>query len=328
MIDGVLMVLGTIFVVFIADEFFFQFQGFLITLGVPIAAWCGIMLADIALRKRDYAEDDLYDPRGRYGSVQPIPLALLVVGTVLGWGLVTNTFAGWLDWQGYLLEPFGLGGKDGDWAFANLGVLVAFLIGLLGTLALRGSAVRAQETLPPVTSEGWLVVVDLQHVFGDQGSPWAAPRFDEIRPRVKALVAAFGERVVWTRFVAPEEPVGAWQAYYEQFPFALQPPDAALYRLVEDPGAHPVVDATTFGKWGPDLAAVVGTGPLTVAGVATDCCVISTVLPAADAGVAVRVVTDACAGSGDDDHDRALRVMSLYAPLVQLTTTAEVLAGR
>jgi purine-cytosine permease-like protein len=146
-IDGALMVLGTIFVVFVADEFFFQFQGFLITLGVPIAAWCGIMLADIALRKRDYAEDELFDPRGRYGSVQPVPLILLVAGTVLGWGLVTNTFAGWLDWQGYLLEAFGLGGKDGDWAFANLGVLVAFAVGLLGTLALRGAAVRAQETL-------------------------------------------------------------------------------------------------------------------------------------------------------------------------------------
>src|SRR3712207_2681026 len=52
-IDGGLMVLGTIFVVFIADEFFFQFQGFLITLGVPIAARCGIMLADLAPRKRD-----------------------------------------------------------------------------------------------------------------------------------------------------------------------------------------------------------------------------------------------------------------------------------
>ena len=71
-----------------------------------------------------------------------------------------------------------------------------------------------------------------------------------------------------------------------------------------------------------------GDGPLTVAGVATDCCVISTALPAADAGVQVRVVSDACAGSTDDDHERALRVMSLYAPLVTLTTTAEVLAGR
>ena len=146
-IDGALMAAGTVFVVFIADEFFFQFQGFLITLGVPIAAWCGIMLADIALRRGDYAERDLFDPRGRYGSVQPVPLLLLAVGTFLGWGLVTNTFAGWLDWQGYLLSPFGLGGKEGDWAYANLGVLVAFLVGLLGTLALRASAVRAQETL-------------------------------------------------------------------------------------------------------------------------------------------------------------------------------------
>jgi purine-cytosine permease-like protein len=144
-IDGTLMVLGTIFVVFFAGEFFFQFQGFLITLGVPIAAWCGIMLADLALRRGDYAERDLFDPRGRYGSVQPVPLILLALGTVLGWGLVTNTFAGWLDWQGYLLDPLGLGGKDGAWAYANLGVLAAFLVGLIGTLALRGSAVRAQE---------------------------------------------------------------------------------------------------------------------------------------------------------------------------------------
>ncbi|MCW2741020.1 MAG: Isochorismatase-like hydrolase [Blastococcus sp.] len=175
--------------------------------------------------------------------------------------------------------------------------------------------------------EGWLVVVDLQHVFGDEDSPWTAPRFAEVRPRIRQLAAAFGDRVVWTRFIAPTEPVGAWKEYYEQYPFALQPPDAPLYQLVEEPGNHPVLDAATFGKWGPALAELVGSGPLTVAGVATDCCVISTVLPAADAGVAVRVVTDACAGSSDDDHDRALRVMSLYAPLVELTTTAQVLAG-
>ena len=177
-------------------------------------------------------------------------------------------------------------------------------------------------------TEGWLVVVDLQHVFGDADSPWLAPRFGEVVPRIRRLADAFGERVVWTRFVAPAEPEGAWKGYYEQFPFALQPPDAPLYRLVEEPGAHPVVAATTFGKWGPDLAAVVGQGPITVVGVATDCCVISTVLPAADAGIAVRVVTDACAGSSDDDHAGALRVMSLYAPLVHVVTTAEVLAGR
>jgi nicotinamidase-related amidase len=102
-------------------------------------------------------------------------------------------------------------------------------------------------TAPGPELEGWLVVVDLQHVFGDEESPWAAPRFREVRPRIARLVAAFGDRVVWTRFVAPAEPVGAWKEYYEQYPFALQPPDAPLYRLVDDPGTHPVVDATSFG---------------------------------------------------------------------------------
>ncbi len=56
MIDGTLMIAGTIYVVFFSHNFIGPFQGFLITLGVPIAAWCGIMLADIALRSRNYAD--------------------------------------------------------------------------------------------------------------------------------------------------------------------------------------------------------------------------------------------------------------------------------
>ena len=134
--------------VFFARNFLGQFEGFLITLGVPIAAWCGIMLADIALRRRDYAEAELYNPAGRYGNVRPLPIALIVVGTALGWGLVTNTAASWLTWQGYLLGPFGLGGKTGAWAFANLGVLVALVLGFVVTLAFGRSAVRAQESAP------------------------------------------------------------------------------------------------------------------------------------------------------------------------------------
>jgi nucleobase:cation symporter-1, NCS1 family len=145
-IDGVVMVAGSIWVVFFADSFIGPFQGFLITLGVPIAAWCGVMLADILLRRRDYAERDLFDPAGRYGSVRIGPLLSLVVGTVLGWGLVTNSYDGFT-WQGYLLGPFGLGGKTGAWAFANLGVLVSLAIGFVVTLITDRSAVRREEAL-------------------------------------------------------------------------------------------------------------------------------------------------------------------------------------
>ncbi|SFC42684.1 Purine-cytosine permease [Nocardioides terrae] len=131
-IDGVIMLLGAIYIVFGSGTFIFTFQGFLITLGVPIAAWCGVFLADVATRRRDYVQGDLYSAAGRYGSMRWVPVLALVLGTVVGWGLVTNTYAGWLDWQGYLLGP--IGGRDGDWAFANLGVLVSLVIGFVGGL--------------------------------------------------------------------------------------------------------------------------------------------------------------------------------------------------
>jgi nucleobase:cation symporter-1, NCS1 family len=150
LIDGTVMTLGTIYVVFIAGNFFGQFEGFLITLGVPIAAWCGVMLADIALRRRDYAETELYNPSGRYGDIRWFPVGVVIISTVLGWGLVTNGLASWLTWQGYLLGPFGLGGKTGAWAFANLGVLVALVLGFVAQWAYGRSAVRAQEGAPPL----------------------------------------------------------------------------------------------------------------------------------------------------------------------------------
>ena len=71
-----------------------------------------------------------------------------MISTAIGWGLVTNTAASWLTWQGYLLGPFGLGGKTGAWAFANLGVLVALVLGFVVTLAFGPPAIRAQESAP------------------------------------------------------------------------------------------------------------------------------------------------------------------------------------
>ncbi|MFD5586948.1 purine-cytosine permease family protein [Streptomyces sp. NPDC127063] len=148
LVDGALMIAGSVYIVFFADDFLGPFTGFLTTLGVPIAAWCGIVLGDLLLRRRDYDEQDLYRPDGRYGDVPPGPLLLTLAATALGWGLVTNTSAGLLDWQGYLLGPLGLGGRSGPWAYANLGVLAALALGFLGTLATARGRVRAQEAEP------------------------------------------------------------------------------------------------------------------------------------------------------------------------------------
>jgi nicotinamidase-related amidase len=180
-------------------------------------------------------------------------------------------------------------------------------------------------------SRPWLVVIDMQNVFGDPDSGWVTPRFHEAARRITRLVEAHGgDRTVFTRFVAPLEPTGAWRDYYETFSWALQPASDPLYRITEDlqPLVEHSIEAHTFGKWNDDLVAITGPEPeLLVCGVATDCCVLSTVLPAADAGASVTVVTDACAGSTDGAHQKALDVMALYQPLVSFTTTEELVAA-
>jgi NCS1 family nucleobase:cation symporter-1 len=144
-IDAVIMVLGTIYIVWISGNFFSSFQGFLITLGVPIAGWTGVFLADMLLRRRNYDDTALYSRKGRYGSVNWSSVTLLVLASFVGFGLVTNGGANWLTWQGYLLQPFGLGGRDGTWASSNLGVVVSLLIGFAGYLIACRGRVAAQE---------------------------------------------------------------------------------------------------------------------------------------------------------------------------------------
>jgi purine-cytosine permease-like protein len=142
-IDGAIMTIGTIYIVWIKKNFFGPFQGFLITLGVPIAVWSAIFVAYILMRKSDYAEAELFDENGRYGAWNLRSLILLAVGSVIGWGFVTNSFATWLSWQGYFMGL--IGGKSGSWAYANVGIIFALAIGFIGHIVLSKNIVRKQE---------------------------------------------------------------------------------------------------------------------------------------------------------------------------------------
>jgi nicotinamidase-related amidase len=180
---------------------------------------------------------------------------------------------------------------------------------------------------PAGERQATLAVIDMQRVFGDRDSPWFTPRFAEIVGPIQRLVGAYRPRVVFTRFVAPAAPTGAWRRYYDLWPFALQPPDARIYELVDE-FAHeqaPTVDATTFGKVGDELYEILGGGALVLAGVSTDCCVLSTALAAADDGVLVQVVADACAGVNDESHAQTLDILRLYSPLVEVISLDEAI---
>jgi hypothetical protein len=102
-----------------------------------------LFVADVLMRK-SYSEKELFDPQGRYGAYNFKSIGLIALGAVIGWGLVTNSLASWLSWQGYLLGP--IGGRSGSWAYANLGVIAALLIGSTGHIVLSRNEVKNQES--------------------------------------------------------------------------------------------------------------------------------------------------------------------------------------
>lgn len=170
-----------------------------------------------------------------------------------------------------------------------------------------------------------LALIDLQRIFAEPDSGWATPDFPRVVKPTQQLIEIFSPRVVFTRFVAPEQPAGAWATYYELYPFAQQPPDSYAYQLVDEFRGAPTLDKPTFSKWGPELAEVVGAGGhLVLAGVTTDCCVLTTALAAVDAGVYVQVVADACAGADEESHQKTLDLLRLYSPMLEVVTVDQL----
>lgn len=189
---------------------------------------------------------------------------------------------------------------------------------------------------PDANPAPWLLIVDPQWIFADPSSQWGSAFFPAAMANIARLAEAVGpERTLITRWLPTADRATAWGDYFRAWPFADVPAEDARYDLVEAArglSAHPTIDEPTFGKWGPQLAARVGwpANPRThllVTGVTTDCCVISTVLPAADAGVRLTVVTDGVAHSAAENGPPALHTMSLFPPQVDLRSTAQVLTS-
>jgi len=166
----------------------------------------------------------------------------------------------------------------------------------------------------------WLVIIDMQNVFAS--GTWGCPKFAAIIDPIRQLAASHPGRTLLTRFVDAPRKAGSWVPYYEEFAFADVPDSDPLYDIVPELQdlitEDNVVTMTTFSKWD----AILGkTGPyphLLLTGVATDCCVLSTAMQAAEAGAFVTVALDACAASSDANQLAAQAILQGYAPLIQV----------
>ncbi|DBA77383.1 TPA: hypothetical protein ACH3X2_000899 [Trebouxia sp. C0005] len=170
----------------------------------------------------------------------------------------------------------------------------------------------------------------MQFVFGDPSSKAFVPGYATASAAVQRLLPVFEGRTIFTKFLAPVRPHGAWVAYYKQWPFFLRPNTDPIWEITKEFSKQDanVVSKHTFSKWGPELfEATVHTHEVVIVGVSTDCCVLSTALAAADAGVHVRVVADACAGVSHSSHQQALSIMAQYAPMIDISTVEDIISG-
>ncbi len=147
-IDGALMVLGNIYMLFIAESFLGTFQGFLLVLGVPLAAWAAVFLVDFATLRRDgYDERALYGgPGSTARAVNPAGVVAWLAGVVIGLGLITSTTQGftWLGWW-----------AKGAFEGSSLGLLVAFLVAgaIYGVWTWASTSARRGASGEPATAE-------------------------------------------------------------------------------------------------------------------------------------------------------------------------------
>lgn len=113
-----------------------------VLLAVPTAAWAGILVGDLTLRRVRLTAAVLSD-RGVLGAVNWISVGMLALATIVGFGLTDATLAP-LAWQGYLWDALSVDPASAI-ARSDLGVLVALALGVITPIVAGIRRIRRQE---------------------------------------------------------------------------------------------------------------------------------------------------------------------------------------
>ena len=150
-----------------------------------------------------------------------------------------------------------------------------------------------------------LLVIDMQNVY-TKGQEWACEGVEAASASILRLLnSQMPEQVIFTRYLAAEHPEG--------LPWVK---------------THPVYTKSVYSSFAvPEVVkAAKKARRLVISGVVAECCVLSTVLSAIDAGCKVIYLTDAVAGLSEASRTETEKIVSYFAPLhTELMTTEEYL---
>lgn len=115
--------------------------GYAIVVAIPVAAWSGIFISDILIRRIAYHEISLSRGYGFYKSVNVVNLVGWVIATAAGFGLVTVDQLGF-EWTGFIAER--LSGAA-FWQTTSFGVVIVFAFASLLPVIFGIPRIKRQE---------------------------------------------------------------------------------------------------------------------------------------------------------------------------------------
>lgn len=122
-IHGAIMILIPIYVLFVSKDFLYNFELFLGLLGIGIAAWTAVFIADYISYRKDGYDKDLLRTSGSH-HINLTGVVSWSIGVVIGF-LFTNT--------GFFDGPF----AKGMFRDNSLGLLLAFVVAFIAYMSLK-----------------------------------------------------------------------------------------------------------------------------------------------------------------------------------------------
>lgn len=171
-----------------------------------------------------------------------------------------------------------------------------------------------------------LLVIDMQNVYTAE-QEWACEGIKEASAAIlRLLKSGAPKQVIFTKYVASKHPEGVWKEYNEVN--AAVNADPWLNELIPEfaslAGQFPLYSKSTYSSFSiPELEKAARCADhVLISGVVAECCVLSTVLSAIDAGCKVIYLTDAVAGLTEESRKETEKIISYFAPLhAELMTT-------
>jgi nucleobase:cation symporter-1, NCS1 family len=121
--------------------FWFNLHGYSLFLAVPVAAWSGVFVSDVLIRRIAYHEVSLSRGYGFYKSLNLTNVLGWLLAVALGWGLLKSDLVEF-QWLGYLAD---FASNSEFWAQSNFGVVIAFALGLLLPVVAGIPRIKRQE---------------------------------------------------------------------------------------------------------------------------------------------------------------------------------------